>query len=197
MSQPTAALSSADVTIAASAASTAYPADAASSAAGSSSSSSSAAIPSSAPPPGALVINPRDSKEAPLRKLTTQLLATYKLINHRYYEAKKVKAAAAAAVAAAAGAKPVEDYVVSVGELLGGHYRVEESMGKGSFGQVVAAVDVRTNVRVAVKVIKNKEAFRRQARTEVKLLELLNKKDPEDAWCIGAWGWVGGAPWAR
>lgn len=101
---------------------------------------------------------------------------TYKLINTRYYEAKKARQA-----------KNVkEDYTVMQGDMLGPNYRVEESMGKGSFGQVVAAIDVRTNVRVAVKVIKNKEAFRRQARTEIRLLELLNRRDPEDNWCIGA-----------
>lgn len=31
---------------------------------------------------------------------------------------------------------------------------------QGSFGQVVSAVDITTGQRVAVKVIKNKEAFR-------------------------------------
>jgi serine/threonine protein kinase len=50
--------------------------------------------------------------------------------------------------------------------------------------QVVAATDTRTGSKVAVKVIKNKDAFRRQARTEIRLLELLNKKDPDDQWCI-------------
>lgn len=80
-----------------------------------------------------------------------------------------------------------EDYTATPGDMLGAYYRVEESMGKGSFGQVVSAIDLRTNTRVAVKVIKNKEAFRRQARTEIRLLELLNRRDPEDNWCIGVW----------
>jgi len=80
-----------------------------------------------------------------------------------------------------------EDYTATPGDMLGPNYRVEESMGKGSFGQVVSAIDVRSGVRVAVKVIKNKEAFRRQAPTEIRLLELLNRRDPEDNWCIGAW----------
>jgi Protein kinase domain len=114
---------------------------------------------------------------------TTGLLATYKLINHRYYEAKKAKAKQGGSGSAA----QKEDFSVVAGELLGpgGKYRVEESMGKGSFGQVVSCTHTGTGAKVAVKVIKNKEAFRRQARTEIKLLELLNKKDPEDQWCIG------------
>jgi len=130
--------------------------------------------------PRTLVITPRNPKEAPLRKLTTGLLYTYKLINTRYYEAKKARQAKAA------GIPNAEDYTVTVGDMLG-HFRVEESMGKGSFGQVVSAVDTRTGTKVAVKVIKNKEAFRRQARTEIKLLELLNRKDPDDQWCLGEW----------
>jgi hypothetical protein len=47
-----------------------------------------------------------------------------------------------------------------------------------------------------VKVIKNKDAFRRQARTEIRLLELLNKKDPDDQWCIGSWRAAGVCGWA-
>lgn len=118
---------------------------------------------------------PRDQKDAPLRKLTTGLLGTYKLINQRYYEAKKARQARSKA----------EEYQVVPGDMLGGHYKVDESLGKGSFGQVVSATDSRTGAKVAVKVIKNKDAFRRQARTEIRLLELLNKKDPDDQWCIG------------
>ena len=68
--------------------------------------------------------------------------------------------------------------------MLGGRYRVLESVGKGSFGQVVSALDTTKGEKVAVKVIKNKEAFRRQARTEIKLLKMLNEKDPSDQWCI-------------
>jgi hypothetical protein len=133
-----------------------------------------------APTPSAeAVVNakpPRDQRDAPLRKLTTGLLGTYKLINQRYYEAKKARQARSRS----------EEYQVTPGDVLGGHYKVDESLGKGSFGQVVSATDQRNGAKVAVKVIKNKDAFRRQARTEIRLLELLNKKDPDDQWCIGA-----------
>src|SRR4051794_22318837 len=89
-----------------------------------------------------ITIRPRNNKNAPVRKLTTGLLATYKLINSRYYEQKKSRLARQAG-------RP-EEYQVTVGDMLGAHYRVEESLGKGSFGQVVAAVDTRTDVKVAV-----------------------------------------------
>jgi hypothetical protein len=95
-------------------------------AAAASSSSAAAAVATAAAPAFA----PREQQEGPLRKLTTGLLATYKLINARYYDAKKNKAKAGAAGAVK------EDYVVTAGDLLAGRYKVEESMGKGSFGQV-------------------------------------------------------------
>lgn len=120
----------------------------------------------------------RPHEQGPTRKLTTGLLKTYKLVNEKYYAAKKDRQAKQA------GDKREADYHVTVGDVLG-HYKVIESMGKGSFGQVVSAEDVRDKKKVAVKVIKNREAFRRQAKTEIKLLDMLNKKDPDDQWCIG------------
>jgi serine/threonine protein kinase len=121
----------------------------------------------------------RDNKDSPIRKVTTHLLRTYKLINERYYVTKRELKASAE--------RREVDYVVTSGQMLG-NYRVIESMGKGSFGQVVSAEDMRdlgSGRKVAVKVIKNREAFRRQAKTEIKLLDMLNKKDEDDQWCIG------------
>lgn len=123
----------------------------------------------------------RDAMEAPVRKLTVNLLATYKEINAVYYRKKRERQAQKDAEASG---KAVYDYQVKIGDMLGTKYRVAESLGKGSFGQVVSAVDITTGQRVAVKVIKNKEAFRRQARTEIRLLQTLNEKDPSDQWCI-------------
>ena len=133
----------------------------------------------------------RPSSEMPMRKLTTGLLATYKAINARYYQRKKEKAAAAKAESASS------DYVMVAGSLLGGRYKVLDSIGKGSFGQVVSAEDTKEGPtqgrKVAIKVIKAREAFRKQAKMEVKLLEMLNQKDPDDQWCIGELGGVGDA----
>jgi serine/threonine protein kinase len=163
----------------------------------SSSSSSSSSAPAAPPPPGvsATGVPVRASRDAPMRKLTTGLLRTYKAINEKYYTAKKERQAKQSSGGGAGGAdsRRDADYQVTVGDVLGSHYRVVESMGKGSFGQVVSAEDMRTGGagterrKVAVKVIKNRDAFRRQAKTEIKLLEMLNSRDPDDQWCIGAW----------
>ncbi len=123
-----------------------------------------------------------------MRKLTTGLLASYKAINSKYYAAKKARQEAAAKVGSSTNA--ASDYVMTAGDILGGRYKVTESIGKGSFGQVVSAEDIREGPtlgrKVAVKVIKAREAFRKQAKTEIKLLEALNTKDAENQWCIGA-----------
>eukprot|EP00536_Pseudo-nitzschia_multiseries_P015064 jgi/Psemu1/298908/fgenesh1_pm.814_\ len=55
-----------------------------------------------------------------------------------------------------------------------------ERIGKGSFGQVVRAVDLERDVEVAIKIIKSKKPFLMQAKTEIELLNHLNEKDPND-----------------
>jgi dual specificity tyrosine-phosphorylation-regulated kinase 1 len=60
-----------------------------------------------------------------------------------------------------------------------GRYRLIKVIGSGSFGQVVKAIDTHANnTEVAIKVIKNKPAFHRQAKMEVELLQYLNGLDP-------------------
>eukprot|EP00471_Norrisiella_sphaerica_P000646 CAMPEP_0184484314 /NCGR_PEP_ID=MMETSP0113_2-20130426/6041_1 /TAXON_ID=91329 /ORGANISM="Norrisiella sphaerica, Strain BC52" /LENGTH=741 /DNA_ID=CAMNT_0026865255 /DNA_START=254 /DNA_END=2477 /DNA_ORIENTATION=+ len=60
-------------------------------------------------------------------------------------------------------------------------FRVEEMLGKGTFGQVVKAEDLALKKKVAVKVIKNKPAYFRQAAIEIQILTELNQKyDPNN-----------------
>ena len=61
----------------------------------------------------------------------------------------------------------------SHGEVLNEHYQVETTLGKGSFGRVVRAVDLRTNEPVAIKIVKSKHPFFVQAQVELKILAAL------------------------
>ncbi|XP_022243053.1 dual specificity tyrosine-phosphorylation-regulated kinase 2-like [Limulus polyphemus] len=58
-------------------------------------------------------------------------------------------------------------------------YEILEVIGKGSFGQVIRALDHKTNQQVAVKIIRNKKRFHQQALIEVRILEHLCSKDKD------------------
>lgn len=60
-------------------------------------------------------------------------------------------------------------------------YEILELIGKGSFGQVVRALDHKTNQHVAIKIIRNKKRFHQQALVEVRILDELRKKDVDDS----------------
>lgn len=60
-------------------------------------------------------------------------------------------------------------------------YEILEVIGKGSFGQVIRALDHMTNKHVAIKIIRNKKRFHHQALVEVRILDHLRKKDKDDS----------------
>lgn len=63
------------------------------------------------------------------------------------------------------------DYLVQLRDHLDYRYEVLETMGKGSFGQVLKCFDHRSGQTVAVKIIRNKKRFHAQALVEVKILQ--------------------------
>jgi len=78
------------------------------------------------------------------------------------------------------------DYVIKPGEAFSnGRYEVQQLLGKGSFGQVIKAWDRAKQEAVAIKIIKNKKPFYNQALIEIKLLKLMNQRDPDDQYFIG------------
>ena len=77
------------------------------------------------------------------------------------------------------------DYIIKSGEVFYERYEIKQLLGKGSFGQVCEAYDQRERKKVAVKIIKNKTAFRNQAKIEIKLLQEMNSHDPENKFHIG------------
>jgi dual specificity tyrosine-phosphorylation-regulated kinase 1 len=77
------------------------------------------------------------------------------------------------------------DYIITPNEVIQNRYVLQKRIGKGSFGQVVQALDKKTNKEVAIKIIKSKKPFLMQARTEIELLTLLNSNDKDDQNNIG------------
>ncbi|KAH9967913.1 hypothetical protein BC827DRAFT_1152282 [Russula dissimulans] len=72
------------------------------------------------------------------------------------------------------------DYLVVDRDHLGYRYEVMDSLGKGSFGQVLSCRDHATGESVAIKIIRNKKRFHHQALVEIKILDNLRQWDPEE-----------------
>ncbi|KAG8450188.1 hypothetical protein GDO86_002721 [Hymenochirus boettgeri] len=131
----------------------------------------------------------RDPASAPLRKLSIELIKTYKHINEVYYAKKKRRHQQGQGDDSSHKKERKVyndgydddnyDYIVKNGEKWMDRYEIDSLIGKGSFGQVVKAYDRVEQEWVAIKIIKNKKAFLNQAQIEVRLLELMNKHDTE------------------
>ncbi|KAJ3657327.1 hypothetical protein Zmor_009138 [Zophobas morio] len=135
----------------------------------------------------------RDSSAAPLRKLSVDLIKTYKHINEVYYAKKKRRAAQPQEDTSHKKERKLyndgydddnHDYIVKNGEKFLDRYEIDSLIGKGSFGQVVKAYDHVEQCHVAIKIIKNKKPFLNQAQIEVKLLEMMNRADAENKYYI-------------
>jgi len=129
----------------------------------------------------------RENTQAPLRKVSTDLIKTYKHINEVYYTNKKRRAAKERSEGGDFNKKGKHndgyddenyDYIIRSGEKFLDRYEIDSLIGKGSFGQVVKAYDHEEQEYVAIKIIKNKKPFLNQAQIEVKILNLMNSHDP-------------------
>ncbi|CAD7086895.1 unnamed protein product [Hermetia illucens] len=137
----------------------------------------------------------RDPALAPLRKLSVDLIKTYKHINEVYYAKKKRRAQQTQGEDDSSNKKERKlynagydddnhDYIIKNGEKFLDRYEIDSLIGKGSFGQVVKAYDHEEQCHVAIKIIKNKKPFLNQAQIEVKLLEMMNRADAENKYYI-------------
>ena len=67
------------------------------------------------------------------------------------------------------------DYLVVNKDHLAYRYEVIDTLGKGSFGQVLHCRDHCTGESVAIKIIRNMKRFHHQALVEIKILDNLRK----------------------
>jgi len=161
--------------------------------------SSGAVMTAGGAPPGATngLMPFRDPATAPLRKLSVDLIKTYKHINEVYYAKKKRRAQQAQVDETSHGHRKKErklyndgfddenhDYIIRSGEKFLDRYEIDSLIGRGSFGQVVKAYDHEEQEHVAIKIIKNKKPFLVQAQIEVRLLEMMNRTDHEDKYHV-------------
>ncbi|KAG6379088.1 hypothetical protein JVT61DRAFT_11524 [Boletus reticuloceps] len=72
------------------------------------------------------------------------------------------------------------DYLVVNNDHLAYRYEIIDTLGKGSFGQVLNCRDHQTGESVAIKIIRNKKRFHHQALVEIKILDNLRKWDQEE-----------------
>lgn len=72
------------------------------------------------------------------------------------------------------------DYLVVNHDHLAYRYEVIDTLGKGSFGQVLQCRDHCTGDSVAIKIIRNKKRFHHQALVEIKILDNLRKWDADE-----------------
>lgn len=76
------------------------------------------------------------------------------------------------------------DYIIVEHDHILFRYEVIDTLGKGSFGQVLRCRDHKTGDMVAVKIIRNKKRFHHQALVEIKVLENLKRWDSEEKNCV-------------
>ncbi|XP_076335197.1 serine/threonine-protein kinase minibrain-like isoform X1 [Tachypleus tridentatus] len=141
----------------------------------------------------AVLTKGRDPSTTPLRKLSVDLIKTYKHINDVYYAKKKRRAQQGQGEDTDTKKERKvyndgfddenHDYIVKIGEKFTDRYEIDSIIGKGSFGQVVKAYDSEDHCFVAIKIIKNKKPFLNQAFIEVRLLNLMNNYEGKKAYC--------------
>lgn len=75
-------------------------------------------------------------------------------------------------------------YIPISGDHLAYRYEIKDILGCGTFGQVFHCHDYKRNIEVAIKIIRNKQIFRKAGDLENKILHELSKADPNDLNCI-------------
>lgn len=71
------------------------------------------------------------------------------------------------------------DYLLVAGDHIAYRYEIIKMLGKGNFGQVVLCEDHKRKEKAAVKLVRNKKRFNKQATVEIKVLQTLRENDIE------------------
>jgi dual specificity tyrosine-phosphorylation-regulated kinase 2/3/4 len=71
------------------------------------------------------------------------------------------------------------DYKLTIGDHIAYRYEIQQTLGKGSFGQVCKCYDHKNKKHVALKIIRNQKRFHRQAKIEIKVLQHMKNNDKD------------------
>ncbi|EGG23072.1 protein serine/threonine kinase [Cavenderia fasciculata] len=115
-------------------------------------------------------------------KITRDLLQLYKICNPKFsyistLNPRRVLTHPSEGVSNFGHDNGNSDLIIYVGDIIGSNYnqrfKVLDSLGQGTFGQVVKCQNIDTNELVAVKILKNKPAYHHQGGIEVQMLRLV------------------------
>jgi serine/threonine protein kinase len=77
-----------------------------------------------------------------------------------------------------------KEFPIAVGTVIAGRYKVTEFLGEAAFSRAVQAIDLKHNMHVCVKIIRNSKDFFDQSLDEVKLLHYINTGGDPDENCV-------------
>eukprot|EP01063_Lacrimia_lanifica_P041696 TRINITY_DN978_c0_g1_i2.p1 TRINITY_DN978_c0_g1~~TRINITY_DN978_c0_g1_i2.p1 ORF type:complete len:895 (+),score=213.41 TRINITY_DN978_c0_g1_i2:168-2852(+) len=125
-------------------------------------------------------------RQRPATRLSTFIASVYSSVNSafRYDHDRRPKNFLTSPVQGVAnnGRDNAEkDLIVHMGEEIrddtaNTSYRISSLLGRGTFGQVLRARNLKTNECVAIKIIKNDQSYYTQSQTEVRMLQMLNSQ---------------------
>lgn len=125
-------------------------------------------------------------KRSLVKELTLNLVLTYKHCSENFnysdkQQFKRILTEPGIPVEESSNDNVEGNLIVSVNDLLKNQYLVKDKLGTGTFGQVFRCIDLENgNSKVAIKIIKNKPAYYKQALVEVNILEHLNSEVDTD-----------------
>lgn len=73
-----------------------------------------------------------------------------------------------------------DHYIIHAGDHIAYRYEIAKELGRGTFGVVVQAQDHKTKKPVAIKIVKNRPAYTKQAKEEASFLQTLLRDDLAD-----------------
>lgn len=72
------------------------------------------------------------------------------------------------------------EFIVRIGDHIAYRYEIIKLAGKGSFGVAVECFDHKCKEKVAIKILRNEKRFHKQGQKEIKILDRIRRKDPDD-----------------